>query len=480
MILYILSYVLEIEGFLMLLPCLIAVIFRETTGFVYLGCAALCLALGFWGTKIKKPKNTNIYRKDGMATVALSWLVMSFFGCIPFVITKEIPNFIDAMFEIVSGFTTTGASILTDVEALTHTSLLWRSFSHWVGGMGVLVFVLIFIPASAGTGSQMNLMRAESPGYDITKLVPTLRDTAKILYKLYLVITVTELVLLLISRMYWFDAVCITFGTAGTGGFGVLNSSCGDYTALQQVIITVFMIAFGVNFSFYFLISIKKFKSAVMMEEVRAYILIILGAGLLITWNTCRMYSGGVLEALRHAFFQVGSIITTTGFSSTDFDQWPSLSKYVLIMLMCIGACAGSTGGGIKVSRVLVYVKVQKRRIERYIHPHTIEKVRMDGEALPEHNISTIMVFLATYVLIFMLTIFIISFDGFSFETNFTAVAATLNNIGPGLAAVGPTCNYSAYSMLSKVFLIFNMLAGRLEIFPMLVLFYPPTWRKNF
>ncbi len=476
---YVLAWVIEIEGFLMLAPCLVAVVYGEKTGFVYLLGAAVCLAIGLCGTKLKKPKDMSIYRKEGMVTVALAWVVMSLLGAVPFIITGEIPSFIDAVFEIVSGFTTTGASILSDVEAVSHPSLLWRSFSHWIGGMGVLVFILMLIPVREGAGTQMNLMRAESPGYDISKLAPKVSNTARILYKLYLIITIIEMIALLLSGMNWFDAVCITFGTAGTGGFGVLNTSCGSYTALQQVIITVFMIAFGVNFSFYFLISVKRVKTAVMMEEVRVYLLIIAAAVLTITINTAHMYSS-VSESMRHAFFQVGSIITTTGYSSVDFDQWPSLSKAVLILLMCIGACAGSTGGGIKVSRIMIYLKAQKRRVNRFIHPHTIETIRMDGNSVPEHNINTIMVFLAAYCAIFALSVLLISIDGFSFETNFTAVAATLNNIGPGLAKVGPTLNYGSYSIFSKIVLIFNMLAGRLEIFPMLVLVFPPTWRRRF
>ena len=475
MIRYILAWVLKVEGAILSLPCIIALMYQEKEGISYLIWMVVCLAIGFLGS-VKKPKNTEIYQKDGFAAVAMSWGVMSLFGAIPFVMTKEIPSLIDALFEIVSGFTTTGASILTDVEALSHTSLFWRSFSHWIGGMGVLVFILMLIPVK--NGSQMNLMRAESPGPSVSKFVPRVRNTAILLYKIYIVMTIVQIVLLLLTGMQWFDAMCISFGSAGTGGFGVLNASCAAYTPVQQWIITVFMILFGVNFTFYYLILCKKAGAAFGMEEVRAYFVVIAVAIGIITWNIGSMYSS-FSEAFRNASFQVGSIITTTGFSTTDFNLWPELSKYVLVLLMFIGACAGSTGGGIKVSRMLLLVKTIRKELQSIAHPRSIKKIKMDGHPVEHEVMRSINVFFITYMVIFAVSVLIISFNEFSLETNFTAVAATLNNIGPGMDLVGPMSNYAAYGGVSKAVLIFDMIAGRLELFPVLILFCPSTWKKR-
>lgn len=475
MIRYILAWVLKVEGAILSLPCIIALMYQEKEGISYLIWMVVCLAIGFLGS-VKKPKNTEIYQKDGFAAVAMSWGVMSLFGAIPFVMTKEIPSLIDALFEIVSGFTTTGASILTDVEALSHTSLFWRSFSHWIGGMGVLVFILMLIPVK--NGSQMNLMRAESPGPSVSKFVPRVRNTAILLYKIYIVMTIVQIALLLLTGMQWFDAMCISFGSAGTGGFGVLNASCAAYTPVQQWIITVFMILFGVNFTFYYLILCKKAGAAFGMEEVRAYFVVIAVAIGIITWNIGSMYSS-FSEAFRNASFQVGSIITTTGFSTTDFNLWPELSKYVLVLLMFIGACAGSTGGGIKVSRMLLLVKTIRKELQSIAHPRSIKKIKMDGHPVEHEVMRSINVFFITYMVIFAVSVLIISFNEFSLETNFTAVAATLNNIGPGMDLVGPMSNYAAYGGVSKAVLIFDMIAGRLELFPVLILFCPSTWKKR-
>ena len=475
MIRYILAWVLKVEGAILSLPCIIALMYQEKEGISYLIWMVVCLAIGFLGS-VKKPKNTEIYQKDGFAAVAMSWGVMSLFGAIPFVMTKEIPSLIDALFEIVSGFTTTGASILTDVEALSHTSLFWRSFSHWIGGMGVLVFILMLIPVK--NGSQMNLMRAESPGPSVSKFVPRVRNTAILLYKIYIVMTIVQIVLLLLTGMQWFDAMCISFGSAGTGGFGVLNASCAAYTPVQQWIITVFMILFGVNFTFYYLILCKKAGAAFGMEEVRAYFVVIAVAIGIITWNIGSMYSS-FSEAFRNASFQVGSIITTTGFSTTDFNLWPEPSKYVLVLLMFIGACAGSTGGGIKVSRMLLLVKTIRKELQSIAHPRSIKKIKMDGHPVEHEVMRSINVFFITYMVIFAVSVLIISFNEFSLETNFTAVAATLNNIGPGMDLVGPMSNYAAYGVVSKAVLIFDMIAGRLELFPVLILFCPSTWKKR-
>lgn len=475
MIRYVLAWVLKVEGAIMALPCLVALVYHEQTGFAYLLCMLICLTIGFAGTA-RRPRETEIYTKDGMVTVSLAWLVLSLFGALPFVMTGEIPNYVDAMFEIISGFTTTGASICTDVEALSHATRFWRSFSHWIGGMGVLVFILMMFPVRSG--SQMNLMKAESPGYNVSKFVPHVRDTAKILYRIYLVMTVAQIVILLASGMYWFDALCITFGSAGTGGFSVLNDSCASYTPFQQVVTAVFMIAFGVNFSFYYLVTIRRARDAFRMEEVRTYLGIILAAIVLISVNTVGMYAS-VGECVRAALFQVASIITTTGYSTVDFNLWPALSKEILLLLMCIGACAGSTGGGLKVSRVIIFLRAAKRGIRSYVHPHNVMKVRMDGEPVSEEQVGSVYIFLIIYVFVFALSVLVVSIDGFNFESNFSAVAATLNNIGPGLEVVGPMNNFSAYSYLSKLVLMFDMLAGRLELFPVLVMLDPDVWTKG-
>lgn len=475
MIRYVLAWVLRVEGAIMALPCLIALVFHEQTGFAFLLCMLICLTIGFAGTA-RRPRETEIYTKDGMVAVSLAWLVLSLFGALPFVMTGEIPNYVDALFEIISGFTTTGASIVSDVEALSHATRFWRSFSHWIGGMGVLVFILMMFPVRSG--SQMNLMKAESPGYNVSKFVPHVRDTAKILYRIYLVMTIVQILILLASGMYWFDALCITFGSAGTGGFGVLNDSCASYTPFQQVVTSVFMIAFGVNFSFYYLLTTRRARDAFRMEEVRAYLGIILAAIVIISFDTLRMYASAG-ECVRAALFQVASIITTTGYSTTNFDLWPSLSKEILLLLMCIGACAGSTGGGLKVSRILIFLRAAKRGIRSYVHPHNVMKVRMDGEPVSEEQVGSVYIFLILYVFVFALSVLVVSVDGFSFGTNFSAVAATLNNIGPGLEVVGPMSNFSTYGYLSKAVLMFDMLAGRLELFPVLVMLNPDVWTKG-
>lgn len=475
MIRYIIGLVLKVESALMLFPALIGLIYREKQWLAYLVMAVICLTSGFL-LSFKKPENREIYTKEGFVTVALSWVVMSLFGAFPFVITGEIPFYIDALFEIVSGFTTTGSSILTNVEALSHASLFWRSFSHWIGGMGVLVFILMILPVKGGT--LMNLMKAESPGPDVEKFVPKVRNTAKILYKIYIVMTCIQIVLLLLSGMHWFDSLCMSFGSAGTGGFGIVNSSAAGYTALQQWIITISMILFGVNFNFYYLILCKKFSSAVRSQEVQAYFLIILAAVGIITWNIHAMYPS-LGDSVRAAAFQVGSIITTTGYSSTDFNQWPEVSKYILVLLMFVGACAGSTGGGIKVSRVLIMLKTIKKEMISLIHPRSIRRIKMDAHPVEHTVLRSVNVYLITYIVIFVCSLFILNLDKYSMGTNFTAVAATFNNIGPGLGEVGPAGSFAGYNPISKLVMILDMLAGRLEIFPMMLLLSPPTWRKR-
>ena len=414
----------------------------------------------------------------GLVCVAISWIAMSLLGCLPFVFSGEIPSYIDALFEIVSGFTTTGSSILSDVEALSHGILYWRSFSHWLGGMGVLVFLLAVDPGSKGSGFTMHLLRAESPGPSVGKLVPKMRKTAGILYLLYITLTVLDIVFLLIGDMPLFDAVCTAFGTAGTGGFGIKNDSLAGYSPYLQNVTTVFMLLFGVNFSCYYLLLLRQFKGVFKDEELRTYLCIVFAAIALIVLNL-RGYYDSFEETVRHAAFQVGSIITTTGFATTDFDLWPSFSKAILLGLMIVGACAGSTGGGIKVARVLLLLKNLRRNIRQMMRPNTVQVVRSNSRVVDEKVLSNTNAYLAAYMVILVLSIVAISLDNFSVGTNVTAVLACFNNIGPGLEAVGPTCNYSGFGVLSKLVLIFDMLAGRLEIFPILVLFSRATWKQR-
>ena len=475
MIIYILGQVLRIEGALMLPSFFVGLIYGEKQGWAYLAMAAVCVVLGTLIT-IKRPKNTTIYLKEGCVSTALCWIVLSAFGAIPFVLTGEIPSFTDAMFETVSGFTTTGSSILTDVEAMSYSSLFWRSFTHWIGGMGVLVFLLAVLPMAGG--SQFNLMKAESPGPSVGKLVPKVGSTARILYVIYFGLTVLEIVLLLLGGMPVFEAITHSFGTAGTGGFGVKADSIASYSPYLQWVITIFMILFGVNFNAYYFLFFGQLRKAFRMEEVRWYFIIILASTGIIFATLLGTYAP--FEALTHAAFQVGTIITTTGFATADFDQWSSLAKTVLVLLMFVGACAGSTGGGIKVSRILVFFKSSFREIGSYIHPRSVNRIKVEGRPVDHESIRSINVYLTAYMLIFCLSILLISIEGQDVITTFTSVAATINNIGPGLAVVGPTGNFSSFNIFSKWVLIFDMLAGRLELFPMLILFHPTIWKQAF
>ena len=466
---FILGNVLKVEALLMLLPCLVAIYYKEQEGLYYLLVAFLAAAAGFLMT-LKKPDNNVFYLKEGCISTALSWIFMSFFGCLPFIFTGEIPSFTDALFETISGFTTTGASILSDVEALSKCSLFWRSFTHWIGGMGVLVFLLAIIPMSGG--SHINLMRAESPGPSVGKLVPTVKDTARILYTIYFGMTIIEMVFLLLGNMPLFDAITTSFGTAGTGGFGIKNDSLMSYSPYLQWVVTIFMILFGVNFNAYYFILFRKFKKAFGMEEVRGYLLIILAATGIIFVNILET-SGNAFKALTDASFQVASIITTTGFSTVDFNVWSQTCKTVLVLLMFVGACAGSTGGGIKVSRFVILAKTMAKELNSYIHPKSIKKIKMEGKPIEHEVVRSVNVYFITFVLVFVASVFLISFEGRDLVTNFTAVAATINNIGPGLELVGPTQNFGLFSSFSKYILMFDMLAGRLELFPLLILFHP-------
>ena len=474
-VLRLLSYILLTEGALLLLPAAASLCYGEwfVMG-VFLFTAALSAALGALLHRIKT-KSQIFYMREGFATTALCWLLISVVGAVPFVLTGCIPNPVDALFETVSGFTTTGASILPGVEDLPKGVLFWRSFTHWVGGMGVLVFLLSLLPLTGG--SHVNLMKAESPGPQVDKLVPKVQSTAKILYGIYFGLTVIEFVFLLFGGMPVFESLLTAFGTAGTGGFGFRNDSFGSFSPYIQWVVTIFMILFGVNFNAYFLLLMRRFRRAAASEEVRAYFFIIAVAIGIITCNIYSMYNG-LGEALRQAAFQVGSIITTTGFSSCDFDLWPTLSKEILVMLMFIGACAGSTGGGIKVSRFLILGKTLAKELKTALHPQVVAPARMDGKLINHETIRTTNVFIAAYIFIFAASFFLISLNGFDMVTNFTAVAATLNNIGPGLEMAGPMQNFGCFADPAKLVLIFDMLAGRLEIFPMLVLFMPDTWRR--
>ncbi len=471
---YIVGLTLILEGALMAPSCVVAVIYRETAFWALLGSALACVIFGLL-LRRKKPENGVFFAREGFVTVALCWLAISIMGAVPFVLSGAIPDPVQALFESVSGFTTTGASILPEVESLPKSILFWRSFTHWIGGMGVLVFLLTLLPMSGGF--HMSLMKAESPGPSVSRLVPKVQTTAKILYIIYVVMTVTEVILLLLGRMPLYDALTLSFGTAGTGGFGIRNDSIAGYSVYNQVVITIFMIAFGVNFNAYFFLIFKKVGAALRMEEVRVYLAVILVSILLITGNILGIYDN-VLTAFQQAAFQVASIITTTGYSTADFNQWPELSRTILVMVMFIGACSGSTGGGIKVSRIIILFRTIAKEIKTYLYPDVVTKVKVDGKPVDHEVVRATNVFFAAYFAIFAISVLLLAIDNLDSVTNFTAVAATLNNIGPGLSMVGPAANYSVYSSRSLLVMIFDMLAGRLELFPLLVLLAPNTWRK--
>lgn len=475
MIFFIIGWVFIIEAALMAPSALVALLYSERSIWAFAAAIGLCLLLGVPLVR-KQPANKVFYAKEGCVTVALSWIVMSLMGALPFVFSGVIPSIVDAMFETVSGFTTTGASILKDVEVLPRCMLFWRSFTHWIGGMGVLVFLLCLLPMSGG-GYSMNLMKAESPGPSVSKLVPKVRSTAKLLYGLYVALSLLELALLLLGSMPLFDALCTTFGTAGTGGFGIKNSSIGEYSAYIQSIVTIFMILFGINFNVYFLLYMRKPKEALRCEEAGWYLAIIAVSTLIITVFIRNSFPD-LVTAFRHAAFQVGSIITTAGFSTVDFNVWPAVPRAILVLLMFIGACAGSTGGGIKVSRIVLLFRTMTREIGQIIHPHMVKKLKFEGRVVGQEVLRSVNAFMVAYVLIFAVSTLFVCLDGFDLVTSFTAVASTLNNIGPGLEMVGPIGNFSCFSDLSKIVLIFDMLAGRLEIFPLLVLFFRDTWKK--
>ena len=471
MITYILGWILLFEGMFLAVPSITALAFGESALWTYLLSASVCLLIGSL-LILKKPEKRQLYAREGCVIVSLSWIVLSAFGALPFYLSGEIPNFIDALFESVSGFTTTGASILSDVEAISHASRMWRSFTHWVGGMGVLVFIMAFIPLSGG--QNMHIMKAESPGPSVSKLVPRVKTTAMLLYSIYLVLTTIEFVMLLFGGMTVYEALNTSFATGGTGGFGFYNSSMGSFSPYIQIVVTVFMVLFSINFNCYFLLLTRKIKDAFNLE-LRTFLIIYTAATLLITFNIAGQFSG-TGEALRHSAFTVASIMSTTGFSTVDFNLWPELSRTILVILMFIGACAGSTCGGIKISRVIILFKGMAKELQTMIQPHQVKKIKMDSHTIDHETVRSVNVFMVAYMMIFIISL--IPFDNHDLITSFTAVSATINNVGPGLELVGPTSNFSFFSNQSKIVLIFDMIAGRLELFPMLLLFTPATWKR--
>ncbi|MGN0688063.1 MAG: TrkH family potassium uptake protein [Oscillospiraceae bacterium] len=473
MVTYVLGWILIFEGIFMAVPTITAVVYGEAAVWHFLGTALICLLLGRLMT-LKKRRNTTLYARDGFVVVSMSWIVLSIFGAVPMWSCGAIPNYVDALFETVSGFTTTGASIIAAVEDMPRSVLMWRSFTHWVGGMGVLVFIMAFLPLSGG--QNMHIMKAESPGPSVSKLVPRIKTTALILYAIYFVLTLAEFLLLLFGGLSVFEALNTSFATAGTGGFGIRNTSIAEHSPYIQIVVTVFMLLFSINFNTYFLILLGRFKEA-FTTEVKAFGIIVLTITAVITLNIYSLF-GSVWEAIRHAAFTVASLISTTGFATVDFDLWPELSKMLLVMAMFIGACAGSTGGGIKVSRILILFKSLRKELDMLIHPRQVTKIKLDGHVVSHETVRGVNVYMVSFVLIFMSSMAFISFDNHSFTTNFTAVTACINNIGPGLEAVGPTQNFAFFSVPSKLVLIFDMLAGRLELFPMLILFKKSVWKK--
>ncbi len=478
MILRLVCYILRVEAACML-PAAAISLYKQEWPAVFSFCGAIVLAAVLsLVTFLAPPRGREIGAQEGFISVALCWLAVSVVGALPFFFSRAIPNFIDCIFETVSGFTTTGASILSNVEGLPRGMLYWRSFTHWLGGMGVLVFLLAVVPMGKGKNSLLHVMRAESPGPQVDKLVPRLQSSAKILYTIYIFLTLIQVVFLLAGGMPLFDSLCTAFGTAGTGGFGVKNDSMASYSPYLQTVCTVFMALFGINFSIFYLLLLRQFSRALCNQELLLYLGVMLGSVALVTWNILPMFDG-LGDALHHAAFQVSSIMTTTGFSTVDFNLWPAFSKMLLLALMVFGACAGSTGGGVKAARVLLMFKASRRGIKRMLKPRSVSVIHMDGQMVSEDVIQNTYSYFAVYALTAMISMLLISVDECSVETNISAVLACLNNIGPGLELVGPMSNYSHFSGFSKLVLSFNMLAGRLELFPLLILFLPGAWKKN-
>ena len=476
MVAYILGVLLLIEAFLLIFPLITAFIYSEPV-MPFLASIGILGLVGGLLRLIGRTKNKTIYAREGFLIVSLGWILLSAMGALPFFISGEIPNYIDALFETASGFTTTGSSILTNVEALSKSLIFWRSFTHWVGGMGVLVFIMAAIPL-AGGGGNIHLLKAESPGPEVSKLVPKAKHTALILYLIYFVMTVVLVAIMLLDGNSLFDSLTLSFGTAGTGGFGIKNDSMASYSASTQTIITIGMAAFGVNFNCYYYLINKRFKECFGNEELKYYLLIMVGAILFITFNSKGMYSN-IGESLHHAAFQVSSVMTTTGYTTVNYDFWPSFSKTVMLGVMCVGACAGSTGGGIKVSRIVIMARYAKNEVLKAIHPNKVTQIRFNGRVIDNETIRGINAYIIIYIAVFAVSLLIVSLDNKDMVSNISGVIATLNNIGPGLESVGATGNFASFSALSKCVFIFDMIAGRLELFPIMMLFYPRSWIKK-
>lgn len=473
MIGYTLGWILVFESIFMLAPLITTVFYGEAEFWHFLLTAGVCLLIG-WLMIRKRPERSQLYSREGNVIVALSWILLSAFGAIPLYISGSIPSYLDALFETVSGFTTTGASILSEVESMPRSILMWRSFTHWVGGMGVLVFIMAFLPLSGA--QNIHIMKAESPGPSVSKLVPRVKSTALILYGIYFVLTLLEFIALLICDMSVFEALNTAFATAGTGGFAVRNDSLGSFSPAVQIVVTVFMILFSINFNSYFLLICKKFRDA-FNTEVCVFLVIVAAVTGIIAVNIRGLFDTSE-EALRHSAFAVSSLISTTGFGTVDFNLWPELSRTLLVMIMFIGACAGSTGGGVKVSRIVILFKSMHKELLAIIHPKQVKKIKLNSHPIEHSVVRGVNVFMVAYLVTYLISLILISFDNHDLITNFTAVSAAINNIGPGLELVGPTLNFGFFSVPAKIVLIFDMLAGRLELFPMLLLFTPSTWKK--
>ena len=473
MTLYTLGMLIAFEGAFLLVPTATAAVYREPELLLFAVIAVICMAVGFLITRFK-PKNKTLFARDGFVIVALSWILLSVIGALPMFLCGAIPHYVDALFECVSGFTTTGASILHSLDDLPKCVIMWRSFTHWIGGMGVLVFIMAIMPLAGG--QNMYIMKAESPGPSVGKLVPRVKKTAMLLYVIYIALTLIEFVMLLCGRMPVFDAITLTFGTAGTGGFGISDAGFSKYNSYCIWVITVFMMLFGVNFTCFFLILHGKFKDA-FNSEIKVYFGLIAFAIITITLNVRHLFESAG-QALMHSSFTIGSLISSTGYATADFDAWPTYSRTLLVILMFIGACAGSTGGGIKVSRALIIFKNMHNELRVMTHPRQVKKLKIDGHPVEPEVIRSVNTFLAVYIMIYIVSLLILTMDGLDLTTNFTAVVATLDNIGPGLSQVGPTSNFDVYSTLPKCVLIFDMLAGRLELFPIILLMSPATWKK--
>lgn len=480
MIWRIIAYTLLIEAALMVPALLISIGYHEmTVVYAYLATLAVIGIVAGLLLLVTKNARKGFYARDGLVTAGFTWLVLSMLGCLPFWFSREIPSYVDCLFEMVSGFTTTGSSILTDVEAMSKGLIWWRSFSHWVGGMGVLVFLMAIVPLGGkNSGFTLHILRAESPGPSVGKMTPRMKQTASILYKIYFGLTVINIVLLMVGGMDWFESCCHAFGTAGTGGFGIKADSFASYSPYLQNVTTIFMLLFSVNFSIYYLLLLRKFTDVIRDEELRAFILIVLGSIIALVFCVRPLY-GTLEETIRHSAFTVSTIISTTGYATTDFNLWPAFAKAILLILMCIGACAGSTGGGIKVIRVVLLGKIFRRNLHQSQHPDEISAIRVNDKRIDEQVVRNTTAYLIIYVAIALISFLLVSLDGFDVETNLSAVFATFNNIGPGLGAVGPVSNFAAYSDFAKLVMTFDMLAGRLEIYPIIVILSRRTWART-